>query len=147
MISELSTKIYDVLYQVEHGQEYDCMSCEKTFLSKLENTDYCPECIKVQNNFNPPPLGSFNWNDVKTTKPELELISQIATRANAINPSIKISSLVMDIELTHHNTRLDLRGLYLSKHEDFMHDCIGIWNHFERETKTMQNGFAPRYTL
>lgn len=28
---------------------------------------------------------------------------------------------------------------------DFRHDVIGIWNHFDRDTKTLRDCFVPRF--
>ena len=56
-------------------------------------------------------------------------------------------SLIMDLEFVHGDEgTLRLQDLLNADDYNFAHDVVGIQNHFNRETKKLENLFLPRYT-
>jgi hypothetical protein len=51
----------------------------------------------------------------------------------------------MDIECAANQFDIDLQAWLEADDANFMHDIIGIFNNINRETKTIENGFAPRF--
>ena len=84
---------------------------------------------------------------MNATREEFDTISKIANRAIklGINKESDKLSMVMDIDYTNKVIPLDLEGLLHSTLQDFIHDIIGIYNNFNRETLQMDNFFVPRY--
>ncbi len=78
---------------------------------------------------------------------EMELIFAIADRALPIYESFgeKKLALVMDLDYVHEVCPLDLDGLLQAAPLDFTHDIAGIYRHFDRGTKRLQDCFVPRY--
>ena len=79
-------------------------------------------------------------------------IAYIASRAESLFIELGVPypsriSLIMDIELAHEICPLDLDGLHNAEPIDFTHDIGGILQHFNRVTKKLDNGFAPRFAL
>ena len=74
------------------------------------------------------------------------LIGRIARRALKKLPELGSQiSLVMDIEFTHEQHPLRLSELLTANDMDFFHDVCGIYTHFNRETKTLDGIFEPRF--
>lgn len=71
----------------------------------------------------------------------------ILDRAAEINRMFKTGriNLMMDIEFTNDVIPLDLAALASADDLNFAHDVFGIHKNFNRETKTLMNGFVPRY--
>ena len=80
------------------------------------------------------------------TKDEMLLIAEIAKRAEQMNLLMfDRMSLIMDIQAVHAEIGLNLTSLLNADDENFSHDVVGIQNNIDRQTKTMQNCFLPRY--
>ena len=90
------------------------------------------------------------WAKYHMQKNDFKTISLIAKRAltdiPALNNHTDHMSLMMDIEFTHEASPIKLDELLAADPGNFGHDIIGIHNHFNRETKKLENGFSPRYT-
>jgi len=86
---------------------------------------------------------------MKTAKEEIQTISSIANRAikQGLNLHSDKLSLVMDIEVTHEETPLRLDALLNADDFNFSHDVLGIQQNLNRDTKTMDNFFLPRYVF
>lgn len=54
-------------------------------------------------------------------------------------------SLIMDIEAAHEQFNLKLDELLKADEHNFSHDIVGIQQNINRETKTIENCFLPRY--
>lgn len=79
----------------------------------------------------------------------IEVQAAIAQRAltlfdEAGIPVTKLE-LLMDVDNVHAICPLRLRELLEASDGDFAHDLMGIYRHFNRQTKQMQDGFTPRY--
>jgi len=86
------------------------------------------------------------------TKTEMTTIVAIAKRAMAdvFKPqgvAIEFIDLMMDLEFTHAAIPLRLDELLAADAGNFGHDIAGIYRHFNRVTKTMDDGFCPRYAV
>ena len=59
---------------------------------------------------------------------------------------VKVGRLdvLRDLEDGKDDIRLDLDVLEAFGSRNFDHDLIGIYRHFNRETKKLENGFVPR---
>ena len=56
--------------------------------------------------------------------------------------------LLMDILYVHeHVYPMRLPELATADDANFAHDIFGIYRHFNRETKQMEDGFSPRYSI
>lgn len=53
--------------------------------------------------------------------------------------------ILMDIEFVNEVCPLDLPGLLNAGPGDFSHDIGGIYKHFNRATKQLEDCFVPRY--
>ena len=53
-------------------------------------------------------------------------------------------SLVMDIENFHRLQPLELQMLLDADRATFLHDVVGIWNHYDRQNGTITGGFVAR---
>ena len=89
-----------------------------------------------------------------TTKREIEQISKIARAAQATlskrGATQDIMSLMMDVEFIHEQAPLRLGDMVndgLRQTADFVHDILGIYAHWNRDTKEMEDCFVPRFTL
>lgn len=79
---------------------------------------------------------------------ELDTTRQILDRAEKLDiVHGERMTLLMDLEFTHKEIPLDLKGLLGANDVDFAHDICGIQANFNRETKTMDNCFCPRYAV
>ncbi len=57
-------------------------------------------------------------------------------------------SLIMDIDCVNEIIPLDLKAMIEDlDSEHVAHDVFGIAQNFDRETKTLVNGWTPRFTL
>jgi len=79
----------------------------------------------------------------------LDLILAIADRAWPMYEAAGETklALIMDLDHVHRICPLDLQGLLAAPPFDFSHDIVGIYRHFNRETKTIGGGFMPRTAL
>ena len=83
-------------------------------------------------------------------KIELTTIVAIAKRAIAdvFKPqgvNVEFIDVMMDLEFTHAVIPLRLEDMLAADAGNFGHDIAGIYRHFNRVTKTMDDGFTPRY--
>lgn len=86
---------------------------------------------------------SFN-----TTTEEAQKISAIVARAKAIDPTVDMEALSMDIADLHVNgCPLDLDRFLAAELFNFVHDIAGIMRHLDRETGQLKNCFLPRFAL
>lgn len=53
--------------------------------------------------------------------------------------------LLMDLEFASDVCPMDFDALLASDSENFAHDVYGIRNHFNRETKKLEDCFSPRF--
>jgi hypothetical protein len=73
-------------------------------------------------------------------------IVEIAKRAESRNLlAFDRMSLIMDLQVAHDEFDLRLDELLDADNFNFAHDIVGIQNHINRETKTMENHFVPRF--
>lgn len=80
------------------------------------------------------------------TKNEHLLIADIAKRADEKGLlQYDRMSLIMDLNVAHEQFKLDLNGLLNASDVDFAHDINGIQGNINRQTKTVENLFLPRY--
>lgn len=86
-----------------------------------------------------------------TDREMIVTMSEIANRGLALFDKHGISedkmTLMMDIEFVHKVNPLRLDEMLIAPEADFAHDMFGIREHFNRETKQLENCFAPRYSL
>lgn len=82
------------------------------------------------------------------TKEDKMLIVAIAKKAEEKDLLLSDRmSLIMDLEFVHGDEgTLRLQDLLDADDFNFSHDVVGIQNHFNRETKKLENLFLPRYT-
>ena len=87
--------------------------------------------------------------NLTTKKEEFDLMSKIAKRAvrDLVFKDRDVLGLVMDLEFIHEQIPLNLEGLLTARLGDFAHDINGIYYNFNRQTKTMDNCFLPRYSI
>ncbi len=86
------------------------------------------------------------------TKIEMTTIVAIAKRAveDVFKPQgvqVEFIDVMMDLEFTHAVIPLRLADLLAADAGNFGHDIAGIYRHFNRVTKTMDDGFCPRYAV
>jgi hypothetical protein len=55
-----------------------------------------------------------------------------------------VLDVLMDLEFVNDVCPLDFDKLLAFDDQDFLHDLGGIYRHFNRETKTLEDGFNPR---
>ena len=87
-----------------------------------------------------------------TDRNDFDLMSKIADRAlpmyhEAIAGSIEKIDVVMDLEYVNRESPLNLLQLLEFDAVDFAHDMFGIYENFNRNTKSMMNCFSPRCAL
>lgn len=82
------------------------------------------------------------------TKENAQRLGLIADRGVKLfaELGVKVERLdvLMDLEYCNDDIPLDLDVLEAFGSRDFDHDLIGIYRHFNRETKKLENGFVPR---
>lgn len=85
----------------------------------------------------------------KTTRQEMDLISEIADRAEKLGMiagGYTRQTCVMDLCACHANgCPLDLRSLAKGPEFDFVHDIAGIARHIDRNTGKLKDHFLPRF--
>lgn len=80
------------------------------------------------------------------TKNEHLLIAEIAKRAEEQGLlHYERISLIMDLQTAHEQFNLALDELLNAPDLDFAHDINGIQQNINRQTKTVENLFLPRY--
>lgn len=84
------------------------------------------------------------------TRPEIELIVQIAQRAvdaaDKAGVDYKMSDVILDIDACHSNgCPLELGELLDADATDFGHDVFGIRRHINRITGKLEDFFVPRF--
>ena len=79
-------------------------------------------------------------------KENFKTISSIANRAVQELGFKDRISLIMDIEYTHDINPLKLNELLNAENGNFAHDICGIDRNFNRQTKTLDNCFLPRFS-
>ena len=90
------------------------------------------------------------WSQAKELMSDDVLISQIAKRYNSVLAQHGINavdhlSMVMDIEGVHKVMPLNLHALLAADVGDFAHDVGGIFQHFDRASRTVADCFVPRF--
>lgn len=77
---------------------------------------------------------------------DLEIVNKIIERAENMNllGSDRVS-LLMDINIAHKTFNLRLNDFLEADDFNFSHDIVGIQNHVNRESKTMEDFFLPRF--
>jgi hypothetical protein len=81
----------------------------------------------------------------KTTKEEVQTITQIAKRAIAQGFDRDLLSITMDLEAAHHVCPLDLDALRHAPQLDMLHDVAGIARHLNHDTGQPADCFVPRF--
>ncbi len=80
---------------------------------------------------------------------ECKTIARIADRGVGLFAQIGIKvnkvGLIMDIEQVHMVSPLRLDEFHNAERKEFFHDVAGIYCYFNRETKTLENGFSPSF--
>jgi hypothetical protein len=91
----------------------------------------------------------INWD---VSSEDMDTIIKIVDRAVGIattygkKSDINRRILHMDIQAVHANgCPLDLQGLAIAQHDDFVHDVWEIRRQIDRSTGQLQNCFVPRY--
>ena len=94
----------------------------------------------------------FNEMEKSIKKDKLEesrIISKIAKRAIVeldFLPAQQMD-LMMDIEFAHEESPIEIDQLLEADIGNFAHDIYGIYQNFNRTTKSMENCFVPRYAM
>jgi len=78
-------------------------------------------------------------------KEQLYTVKKIAERSE-VELSFKYDriGLIMDLDFVNDRIPLDFEKLFNFDSFNFAHDLIGIYQNFDRRTKTMLNCFVPR---
>lgn len=78
-------------------------------------------------------------------------INKIAKRGQALlrkhGVDAQIIDLMMDIEGTHEVNPLNLQVFLTFDDGNFAHDFTGIYRHFNRQTKQLEDCFTPRSSV
>ncbi len=82
------------------------------------------------------------------TKENVQRLGLIADRGVKLFAELGVTvdrlDVLMDLEYCNDDIPLDLDVLEAFGSRDFDHDLIGIYRHFNRDTKKLENGFVPR---
>ena len=83
---------------------------------------------------------------MENRKEDFMTMAKIAERAEqkGLIPFDRLS-MIMDLELATEAFNLRLNELLQADDFNFAHDIIGITNNINRQTKTFENCFLPRY--
>ncbi len=88
---------------------------------------------------------------METTKEEFELIHKIVLRAEVMYEKTGVEfnrlTCTMDLDCVHEDVGLRLKDLLEADDSNFAHDIGGIARHLNRQTKKLEDGFSPRYTV
>ena len=80
------------------------------------------------------------------SKEDFEKIVKVVERAEQMNIARgERFTRIMDIEFAHHQFNLRLDEMLEADDLDFAHDFIGIQNHINRSTFTVEDFFVPRF--
>lgn len=80
------------------------------------------------------------------TRDDYIVIAEIAKRADEKGLMMfDRMSLIMDIQVAHEQFNLKLDEWLKADDFNFSHDIVGIQQNINRETKTIENCFVPRY--
>ena len=90
-------------------------------------------------------MKSVHWE--KVSHSDMSLLDQCVARAKTLFPTIESGGLLMDIGAVHSMLPLNLEGLLQANNLYFGHDIIGIHNHFDRESKKLNDSFCPRFAI
>jgi hypothetical protein len=81
-------------------------------------------------------------------KEDFERIARIAERGVALlaehGVKAKRLDIIMDLEFCDEDVALDFEKLAGFDDGDFGHDIAGIYRHFNRQTKKLEDCFVPR---
>lgn len=83
--------------------------------------------------------------DLKTSKEDMVYIKKIVDRSMKEFGIRDGLSLMMDLESIHAETPLRLKEFSECEGFDFQHDIFGIYECFDRESKTLKKCFLPRF--
>ena len=78
---------------------------------------------------------------------DITLINKIVNRAINEFGFTDFIGLSLDLEYTHTKNPLLLNDLLNAGAGNFAHDICGINRHFNRETKSLDNNFLPRFSV
>tara|TARA_R110000765_G_scaffold367722_1_gene457832 strand:+ start:84 stop:332 length:249 start_codon:yes stop_codon:yes gene_type:complete len=81
------------------------------------------------------------------TKENFQTIGNIVNRAVKELGFEDRMGLEMDLEFVNDINPLRLNDLFESDAGNFAHDICGIYYNFNRQTKTLDNCFLPRFTV
>ena len=87
--------------------------------------------------------------DEETHQQDLKRIAEILNRTRALNENLdrmQMLKLTLKLIIVHRQHPLDLEGLLNAEPCEFLHDVLGILEHFELDDYTFGNCFAPRFT-
>lgn len=86
-------------------------------------------------------------NNTMDTRDTYLLIAEIAKKADDMKLlDYDRMTMMMDLECAVNHFGLDLNSLREAEQADFAHDIIGIQSNINRETKSFDKGFWPRFT-
>lgn len=77
------------------------------------------------------------------TRRDYDALKKILDRSQALGNADRIGTL-MDLEFCNDDVPLDFEKLLAFGDSDFQHDIIGIYQNFNRTTRTLDNCFLPR---
>jgi len=87
----------------------------------------------------------IDWNKSTFTKADYKAVLTIVDRVEALaNLKVDRMSVMMDIEAANIVCPLDLEKLTSFDDASLMHDVVGIANHLNRDTGTLEDCFLPR---
>ena len=87
--------------------------------------------------------------DQEAHRQDLKRIAEILNRTRALNENLnrmQMLKLTLKLIIVHKQHPLDLERLLNAEPYEFLHDVLGILEHFELDAYTFQCGFSPRYT-
>jgi len=84
---------------------------------------------------------------MKNVIDDITLINKIAIRAINEFGFTNLIGLSLDLEYIHAKNPLSLTDLLNANTDNFLHDMYGIERHFNRETKSLDNNFLPRFSV
>lgn len=84
--------------------------------------------------------------DIVLKGEEMDIVNEIIERADSMDLlAFDRISLLMDIKIAHKTFDLRLNDFLVSDDFNFSHDIVGIQNHINREKRTMEDFFLPRF--
>ena len=91
-------------------------------------------------------MTNIKWDQV--TEETVRYTSKILSRAETLglDPVEKDRpGLIMDLEAASLVVDIDYEKLLNASDVEFAHDVLGIYQHFNRDTGVLDEGFAPRF--